>query len=144
MANALAAGVIRTRLAVANGDVQDALAGLDRRLTALNQRIARIDARIAALDSRIGAGGGDALRAQRDGAVSDAAATVQQRAVIEPDRLNLLSTDAVRHKPCGDQRGHRADGRRFLARLPDMILGALLGLVLGIGLRRARDVPLRS
>ena len=137
LANALAARLIQTRLNASNGDVQQVLARIDRRITNLNQRISSVDSEIAALDARGAASG--VLRAKRSAAASLRASLARRRAVLESDQISLLSTDSGRHKPSIISAASVPSDPNSSRLLADMILGALLGLVLGIGLAGIRE-----
>gem|GEM_PF-1828559 len=105
----LASRVIQARLAVSNGQLDQVLGQLEQRIAALNQRIASLDA--TPLRQSLG----------------------QQRSVFEAERVSLLSTEALRPKPS-------IISPATLPRHPDsskwllyLVLGALLGLILGVG-----------
>jgi len=135
--NALAERVIRTRLAVSNGQLQQVLVGLQERIDELNTKIAELDAQADSLAVRLAdattAAGASALRGQRDGLLQSRDLLVQQRSVAESERVSLLSADATHPKPSIISRatvpGH-ADSSHFPSYLA---LGILLGLILGIG-----------
>lgn len=137
VANALAGRVIRARLAVSNGQLQQVLTDLEQRIEGLNTGIASVDARIDSLNIRLAnAGTGAAantLRARRDGATRSRDFLAQQRAVLESERVSLLSTDALRPKPSiispAALPAH-ADASHWLAYL---LLCTILGLILGVG-----------
>jgi capsular polysaccharide biosynthesis protein len=122
VANALAAEVIETRLDVATGDRTRVLRELDRRTNDLNRRISVLDARIAPRPNGL-----PAAERQRD-------FLMQQRAAAEAERVGLLASDALNPRPTVISRASaplNADESRLL---PDLMLGALLGLVVGIGI----------
>jgi capsular polysaccharide biosynthesis protein len=134
LANALADGIIRTRLKVNTAEVEQVLTRLDTRIEKLNLRIAKIDANIDELDASISSGGNAVkLGPQRATAERLRDFLVQQRAVLEAQRVSLLSTSALRPKPEIISRATppaHADSSRWV---PYLLLGALLGLVLGVG-----------
>jgi len=116
VANALARGVIRTRANVTGGELRQVVADLDRRIDRLNRKIGR--------ESRAVAGG--------EAAASET--LIQQRASLESARVTALSNDAQRPKASIVSPATpplRVDASR---RLPDALLGGLLGLILGVGL----------
>jgi len=135
--NALAAQVIRARLSVTQGQARQILIDLGRQIDDLNARISYSDARIDSLNERI-AGASDpetlsSLRRERDDASRLSDFLGQQRAALEAQRTSVLSTDSVRPKPTIISRADpptRADSSGVV---PDVILGALLGLILGVG-----------
>jgi uncharacterized protein involved in exopolysaccharide biosynthesis len=135
--NALAAQMISARLSVTEGQARQALTDLGRKIDALDGRISVLDAKIDALNERI-AGSADSqtvnsLGRERDDASRQRDSLGQQRAALEAQRTSVLSTDSLRPKPTIISRAEpptRADSSRVL---PDVILGALLGLILGVG-----------
>ena len=109
VATTLASRVIRARLDVSNGQLQRVLGQLDQRIEGLNRQIAGVDS--PALRLSLG----------------------QQRSVLEGERVSLLSTEALRPKPSIISPATlptHADSSHWL---PYLVLGALLGLVLGVG-----------
>ena len=138
IANALAAQVIRGRLAVTQGQVQGILTDLGQQIDDLDSRISYLDARIASLNERIlRAGTTDTaatLRSDREDADQLKATLVQQRATLETERNSVASTDAMRPKPTILSEAVPPAGADS-SRLPaDIVLGALAGLILGVGL----------
>jgi len=124
VANALAARVIQTRRDLSSGELQRALARLNEQIETLNRRIVNVEAAAAA--RRAGP--------TRDAATRLSDSLTQQRSVLESARVGLLSADAQRPEPkviSGAVVPEQADSS---PRLPDTILGALLGLVVGLGL----------
>jgi capsular polysaccharide biosynthesis protein len=125
VSNTLAARIIQTRLKVSSGQLQQVLTELDRRIGTLNRRIGDLDVKIASL-GLTDAQARDAAQRQRD-------FLAQARGVLEAERVSLLSTDAQRPNPAIISQAPlptHADSSRLLQ---DLVLGALLGLVLGIG-----------
>ena len=125
VANTLAARVIQTRLKVSSGQLQQVLTELDGRIATLNRRIGDLDVKIASL-GLTNAQARDAAQRSRD-------FLAQARSVLEAERVSLLSTDAQRPNPAIISQASlptHADSSRLLQ---DLVLGALLGLVLGIG-----------
>jgi capsular polysaccharide biosynthesis protein len=137
IANALAAQVIRARLSVTDGQARQILADLGRKIDDLNARISFSDARIESLNERIAGtsspGAVNSLRRQRDDASRLSGFLGQQRAALETQRSSVLATESLRPKPTIISRAEpptRADSSGVL---PDVVLGALLGLILGVG-----------
>jgi len=125
VSNTLAAHVIQTRVKVSSGQLQQVLTELDSRIATLNRRIGDLDVQIASL-GLTNAGARDAAQRSRD-------FLAQARGVLEAERVSLLSTDAQRPNPAIISQAPlptHADPSRLLQ---DLVLGALLGLVLGIG-----------
>jgi capsular polysaccharide biosynthesis protein len=121
IANALAAEVIETRLAVATGERRQVVGELDRRITALNRKISTLDAQIAARPLA-----STAAESQRD-------FLAQQRSVAEVERISLLANAALNPRPSIISRASPPTRPTESPLLPDLMLGALLGLVFGIG-----------
>jgi uncharacterized protein involved in exopolysaccharide biosynthesis len=132
--NALAAQLIRTRLGLTKGEVQKVLASLDRRISAIDEELSGLDRAPQPQPQR---GGRRAERAQQERNTSTQALRTslgQRRSVLEAERINLLSTDAIRPQPLVISAATPPDEADSSPMLPDMILGALLGLILGLGL----------
>jgi uncharacterized protein involved in exopolysaccharide biosynthesis len=137
IANTLAAQVIRARLSVTEGQARQILTDLGRKIDDLSARISYTDARIESLNQRI-AGSSDpetvsSLRRERDDASRLSDFLGQQRAGLEAQRTSVLSTDSLRPKPTIISRAERPTRADSSGLLPDVILGALLGLILGVG-----------
>lgn len=137
LANALAEQVIQTRSTVNTRRINQISADLDNRIRVLNQRIAAADAAVDQFNRQLAVGqtGSAAaqLRSQIDSESRLRDFDSEQRGVLVSERLGLLSTDALRPQASVISRatlpGH-ADASR---RVPDLMLGLLLGLILGIG-----------
>jgi capsular polysaccharide biosynthesis protein len=133
IANALAAQVIRARLAASQGQTQQVLADLGQEIDDLNARITYLDARIDSLNERLSGAESADLRAERARAIQLSDSLVQQRGALEVQRTGVLSSESVRPKATIISRAGAptaADSSRFFA---DVVLGALLGLILGVG-----------
>lgn len=138
VSNALAARVIRARLDVSNGQLQqEVLTDLAQWIDELNTKIASVDAQIDSLNVRLAnagtAAGANALRARRDAATRSRDFLAQQRGVLESERVSLLSTNALRPKPSIISPAtvpEHADASHWLSYL---VLGTFLGLILGVG-----------
>jgi capsular polysaccharide biosynthesis protein len=109
VATTLASRVIRARLEVSNGKLQQVLGQLDQRIDGLNGRIAAVDS--PTLRTFLG----------------------QQRSVLEAERVSLLSTEALRPKPSIISPATLPTHADSSGWVPYLVLGALLGLVLGVG-----------
>jgi capsular polysaccharide biosynthesis protein len=137
LANALAAQVISTRTRVTNGGVPAELASLDKRISDANEKISETDATIDQLNVQVALAGngqaGNDLRAKRDTASRRRDFLSQQRGVLESERISLLGTYALRPRPSIISRAAVPVHADSSGVLPYMILGALLGLVLGLG-----------
>jgi capsular polysaccharide biosynthesis protein len=137
VANALAARVIRARLNVSNGQLQQVLTDVEQRIDGLSLKIAGADAQIDSLNVQLASAktgaSANALRASRDAATRSRDFLTQQRAVLEAERVSLLSTDALRPKPSILSPAtvpKNADASHWLSYT---VLGTLLGLILGVG-----------
>ncbi|MBX5475220.1 MAG: hypothetical protein IRZ20_09430, partial [Thermoleophilia bacterium] len=137
LSTALARVVIRARLGVTNGHLPSALAALDRRIVDLNTRIAAIDVQMDALNAKLATAAGgaaDALRAKADNLARTRDFLTQQRGVLESERVGLTAADAMRPKPAVLSPAqiplHPDPSRRGA----DLLLGALLGIVAGVGI----------
>ena len=135
--NALAARVIRARLSVTEGQARQILADLGKRIDDLSARISFSNATIDSLNERIARSSNpetvNSLRRERDDASRLSGFLGQQRAALETQRTSVLSNDSLRPKPTIISRAEppaRADSSGVL---PDVVLGALLGLILGVG-----------
>lgn len=137
VANALAKLVIGTRLAVSNGQTDRVLARLDQRTSELSRKIVAADEQLNSLTQQLAVAttstDADALRTERDAAQSARDFLVQRRSVLESERVSLLSDSAQRPRPsiisAATPPGKPAPSHRMMY----LVLGALLGLILGIG-----------
>jgi capsular polysaccharide biosynthesis protein len=138
IADALAAGLIRVRLDVTRGQVEESVAALDHRIGELNRRISQLDdardSQALRAATEVNPVRANLNRAQRDEAARTRDFLAQQRAVHESERVDLLSTLALRPKPSVISPATKPARADATGVLPDMVLGALLGLVLGVGL----------
>lgn len=117
VADALAAQLIRTRLAISNGELQRALSASTGQIDGINRKIAELDA-TAASDP--------AAAAQRD-------LLAQQRSTIESERATLLSSAALRPKPSIISPAVLPTHATTSGLIPYMTLGAIFGLILALG-----------
>jgi capsular polysaccharide biosynthesis protein len=136
IANALADGVIQTRLDSTRGDSRTVLADLDKRLADVRTRIARADANIVALNARAAG----APSAERDAATRQRQSLSTQEGVLESERVSLLTVSAAKPRPdivsSAIPPAH-ADPSDLAVHI---VLGCLLGLILGIGLSALLEV----
>jgi len=117
ISNALTRGVVRARLAVSEGQLRRVLANLDPRIENLDRRIARLDAR-AHLSPQAG---------------SARSALSQQRSSLESERVSAMATAAQQPKPSIISAAAVPSRPDSSGLLPDVVLGTLLGLILGVG-----------
>jgi capsular polysaccharide biosynthesis protein len=137
IANALAKRVIAVRTEVTSGELNSIIKDLSTRIDDLNAKIATVDQDIDSLNIRAAQAGSpasaNALRQQRDEASRQRDFLAQQRALLESERITVLSNAALR--PAADVISAASipthpDSSPYLQ---EFVLGALLGLVLGIG-----------
>jgi capsular polysaccharide biosynthesis protein len=137
LTNALAEQVIQARLAVSNGQLQRTLANLQDRIDGLNSKIAALDVRADALTVQLAGVGSaaqaSALRSQHDEVLQSRDLLIQQRNVAESERVSLLSAGATRPKPAIISRATIPKQANAAHWLRNALLGALLGLIIGIG-----------
>lgn len=137
VANALAALLIRTRLDVTNGETQHVLADLDRQTADLSRKISSADETINSVTLQIATArtpeAANVLRAKRDEASRGRDFLAQQRGVLESERVSLLSTSALRPRPSVISAATPPAKAEPSPWLTYLILGALLGLILGMG-----------
>jgi capsular polysaccharide biosynthesis protein len=119
IANQLADSLIKTRLQATRGRLSQILAGIDARLLTIDREIVR-------------------LRATEN---SDAPPTraqllqlSRQRSDLASQRENITAQDALRPQPLVIDRAGEPMAPDPSRLLPDIALGALLGLIVGIGL----------
>jgi capsular polysaccharide biosynthesis protein len=137
LANALAASVIETRSSVNGKRFREISADLDGRIGQLNRQIADADAKIDSFNRRLAEGATGTRAARLRSAVDAMSRTrdfaAQERSVLVSERLGLLSTEALRPQATiisAATRPVRPDSSRAV---PDLMLGVLLGIVLGVG-----------
>jgi capsular polysaccharide biosynthesis protein len=137
VANALARRVIRVRTEVTSGQLDQVLSDLSSRVDDLNAKISAVDQKIDGLNVSIAQTGSpstaNALRAQRDEASRQRDFLAQQRSVLESERISVLTTNAQRPKASVISAASIPTHHDSSPLLQETILGALLGLVLGIG-----------
>lgn len=137
IANALASLLISTRLTVSTGETSRIFSDLDRRTTELNRKISATNDYLNTLSLGIAAAPGpqsaNRLRIKRDAAQSAVDFLVQQRSVLESERVSLLSASAQRPKPSIISAATPPLAAQPSRRLVYLLLGAVLGLILGVG-----------
>ena len=137
LANVLAEQVIQTRSAVNGRRIKQISADLDGRISDLNTRIAAADAAIDRYNRQLAVGPTGAaagrLRAQIDGQTRLRDFDAEQRGVLVSERLGLLSTDALRPQASIISKATLPPHADPSRKVPDIMLGLLLGLVLGVG-----------
>jgi capsular polysaccharide biosynthesis protein len=136
VANALASLLIRTRLDVTNGQTNQIFADLDRRTADLSRKISKADDYVNSLTLRIATAptpsAAISLPAQRDAAERARDFLVQQRSVLESERVSLISNSALRPRPSIISPASPPTKVEPSHRMVYLVLGALLGLILGM------------
>ncbi|HYM58052.1 MAG TPA: hypothetical protein VES79_08815 [Solirubrobacteraceae bacterium] len=133
ISNALAEGLIEARLEVTTGQVKKVDAALEGRIARLNRRISALDSRVDSLTLQA-ARADSAARRKRAELTRSRQFLSQQRAALESQRVSLVSTGAFNHTPSIISPAAQPRLADQSGQLPDLILGALLGLIAGVGL----------
>src|SRR5919197_4798081 len=135
IANALATRLIDTRLEVTDGESARVYADLDRRMEELTTKISAAEDTVNTLSLRIASSGGSpALRAKRDTAQQTLDFLDQQRSVLESERVSLVAASAQRPRASILSAATAPTTPEASHRVLYLVLGALLGLIFGIGL----------
>jgi capsular polysaccharide biosynthesis protein len=117
--NQLADRVIKTRLQATRGRLSQIIAGLDNQLLAIDQEIAKL--------RLTGTGDEPSTRARLT-------QLTQERSDLASERESVIGQDALRPQPLVVDPAHVPVGADPPRQVQDIALGALLGLVVGIGL----------
>ena len=137
LANALAEQVIETRSTVNTRRINQISADLDGRISDLNKRIAAADAAVDRFNRQLAAGrtgtAAARLRSQIDSESRLRDFDAEQRGVLVSERLGLLSTDALRPQASIISKAALPTDPDPSRKVPDIMLGVLLGLILGVG-----------
>jgi capsular polysaccharide biosynthesis protein len=143
LTNALAERVIEARVAFSNGQLQQAVGELQQRIEKLNSQIAALDVQLDSLAVQLArvasTAEAGALRSQRDGLQQRRDVLLQQRNVAESELVSLLSAGATRPKPAIISRATIPTHSSGVHWLRNAFLGALLGLIAGIGTAAALE-----
>jgi capsular polysaccharide biosynthesis protein len=138
IANALASLLIQTRSEVSNGQADSVFASLERRSAVLSSKIAAATDSVNSLGLQIASAGtlrqANALRARRDAAQQSLDSLSQEKSVLESERVSLLSASAQRPRPQIISAATPPAKPESSGRMAYLILGALVGLMLGLGL----------
>jgi capsular polysaccharide biosynthesis protein len=138
LADALAQSVIQTRSSVNGKRFREISSDLDSRIAQLNRQIADRDATIDSHNRQLAAGVTGAraarLRSQLDATARARDFAAQERGVLVSERLGLLSTEALRPQASVISAATRPVKPDSSRAVPDLMLGVLLGLVLGVGI----------
>ena len=143
LTNALAERVIQARVAYSNGQLQQAEESLQQRIEKLNSQIAASDVQLDSLAVQLAraasAAQASSLRSQRDGLLQSRDLLLQQRNVAESELVSLISAGATRPKPAIISRATIPTHSSGVHWLRNAFLGALLGLIVGIGAAAALE-----
>jgi capsular polysaccharide biosynthesis protein len=138
LADELTRGVIDQRLGVTRGQFDEAVSQLDQRIDELTRRISTFDRSISSLTVKLAAERSpqraNAVRMKRDNRSRQRDLLAQRRSVLESQRAGLLSTYALGPRPSIISRATLSDHPDSSGLVPDLVLGTLVGLVLGVGL----------
>jgi hypothetical protein len=135
IANALASRVIDTRLEVSRGQLQQELPRIDTRIEELSVAIARLDVQIDSVNAALVTSGGSstsALRAKRDAFTKSRDSLAQQRGILESERVDLVSANALRPIPSIISRAAIPTTQDPSRSIADAALGGILGLIVAI------------
>jgi len=134
LANAIAKAVIKARLQITAGQAASVVEDLDRQAVQLQRQIDNLDGKINNLSPRASDPSTSAGRRELDRLLRQRDVLVQRMTQIQTERGTVEGTRALRPKAAIlDPASPPADevpGRR----LPDLALGALLGLLVGVGI----------
>jgi capsular polysaccharide biosynthesis protein len=143
LTNALAERVIQARVAFSNGQLQQAESKLQQRIDKLNSQIAALDVQLDSLAVQLARVASTAqassLRSQRDALQQRRDVLLQQRNVAESELVSLISAGATRPKPAIISRATIPTHSSGVHWLRNAFLGALLGLIVGIGAAAALE-----
>lgn len=143
LTNALAERVIQARVAFSNGQLRQAEENLQQQIEKLNSQIAALDVQLDSLAVQLArvasTAQASALRSERDGLQQRRDLLLQQRNVAESELVSLLSAGATRPKPAIISRATIPTHSSGVHWLRNAFLGALLGLILGIGAAAALE-----
>jgi capsular polysaccharide biosynthesis protein len=136
IANALALQVILARERVTRGTSEQQLSELDAQIAELGSKMADLDGVLAGLNTDIATATSASpvrdLRAQQEAASRQRDVLAQQRRVLESERVTVLAAFATRPKPSVISSAVAPTQPDSSGRLQYMVLGALLGLILGV------------
>jgi capsular polysaccharide biosynthesis protein len=138
LANALARGLIETRLEITSGRVAGTLADLDAQIDRITRQILDVDQRLDEVEGTIAAGTTpetlNTLRAQRDELLDVRGLLAQRRSTLETERASILVSDALRPQAAIVDPARVPEEAEPGRLLPDVALAMVLGLFLGIGM----------
>ncbi len=137
LANALAKRVIQSRVAISTGRVNQITDDLNSQIDDLTRQIVDADSKLDALNSRIAhttdPAQQQALRSQRDNLAQTRDYLSQRRVVLESERATIATSDALRPQASLLDPAEAPIVAAPNRRIPDLALGGLLGLMLGVG-----------
>jgi capsular polysaccharide biosynthesis protein len=137
LANALARGLIETRLEITSGRVAGTLTDLDAQIDRITRQILDADRRLDEVEGMIAAGASPdslrALRAQLNELLDLRGLHAQRRLTLETERASILVSDALRPQASIVDPARPPEEAEPGRLLPDIALAMVLGLFLGIG-----------
>jgi len=138
LANALAADLIQTRLDVTQGGASRIEGDLSVQIDGFNNEITKIDGQISNIQSRLAVATApdiqSAARARLSALTRQRDYLVWRRIVLQSQLDSLVTADAGRPNPSIIEKAVPLFETDDTSGLPDMALGALLGLMLGLGI----------
>jgi capsular polysaccharide biosynthesis protein len=138
LANALTARVIATRNQIDNARIKQVFTTIDNRIKGVNKQILAQNASIADLNRQLSLNPTGQAAANLQLKISSLTQTrdltVQQKGVLQSEESSLLATNATRPQANFISHAQQPSHADASPAIPDIALGALLGLVLGTGL----------
>ena len=138
LANALTARVIATRNQIDNARIKQVFTTIDNRIAGVNKQILAQNAAIADLNRQLSLHPTGQTAANLQLKISSLTQTrdltVQQKGVLQSEESSLLATNATRPQANFISHAQEPSHADASPAMPDIALGALLGLVLGTGL----------
>jgi capsular polysaccharide biosynthesis protein len=144
LANALTREVIAVTTHISNGRVSQTLDALASQIDSLTNRIHAADRRMNTLTSEIAATALPSRVAVLQSTLTDLVqlrdALAQSRTLLQSEQANIVATDATRPQATVVQPATPPVTADPGSRLPDIVLGALLGLFLGVGVAAVMEI----
>ena len=138
LANALTARVIATRNQIDNARIKQVFTTIDNRIRGVNKQILAQNTAIADLNRQLSLNPTGQAAANLQLKISSLTQTrdltVQQKGVLQSEESSLLATNATRPQANFISHAQQPSHADASPAIPDIALGALLGLVLGTGL----------
>jgi capsular polysaccharide biosynthesis protein len=138
LANTLTARVITTRNQIDNARIKQVFTTIDNRIAGVNKQILAQNTAIADLNRQLSLNPTGQAAANLQLKISSLTQTrdltVQQKGVLQSEESSLLATNATRPQANFISHAQQPSHADASPAIPDIALGALLGLVLGTGL----------